>query len=212
MGLKILQRKRVPRFTITGDGLPGDPVNLALTGTLRAASRRLRRGRLGGGGPAGLASSWRMVRAFVLNKPLPDRAVQHALPLRARPGHRLPEGDRRQPAQAPSRPLLGAEPRARASRPSRRRASGSTPTGPPEDERVLWVGAGTRDTGLLAHLADLPDHARHRCRHQCGARLHRRRVEQVRGHRRRDLYQTGDHWRPSMSITTSPTARSPWRR
>ena len=26
MGLKILQRKRVPRFSVTGDGLPGDPV------------------------------------------------------------------------------------------------------------------------------------------------------------------------------------------
>jgi hypothetical protein len=25
MGLKILQRKSVPSFTITGDGLPGDP-------------------------------------------------------------------------------------------------------------------------------------------------------------------------------------------
>jgi xanthine/uracil/vitamin C permease (AzgA family) len=35
MGLKILQRKRVPRFTITGDGLPGDPVNLVVTGTLQ---------------------------------------------------------------------------------------------------------------------------------------------------------------------------------
>ena len=35
MGLKALQRKRVPRFTITGDGLPGDPVNLVLTGTLQ---------------------------------------------------------------------------------------------------------------------------------------------------------------------------------
>lgn len=34
MGLKILQRKRVPRYTITGDGLPGDPVNLVLTGTV----------------------------------------------------------------------------------------------------------------------------------------------------------------------------------
>jgi len=32
IGLKILQRKLVP-FTITGDGLPGDPVNLALIGT-----------------------------------------------------------------------------------------------------------------------------------------------------------------------------------
>jgi hypothetical protein len=35
MSLKILQRQRVPRFTITGDGLPGDPVNLVLTGTLQ---------------------------------------------------------------------------------------------------------------------------------------------------------------------------------
>ena len=40
MGLKILQHQRVPSFTVTGDGLPGDPVNLALAGTfgqLRAA-------------------------------------------------------------------------------------------------------------------------------------------------------------------------------
>jgi hypothetical protein len=34
MGLKALQRKRVPRYTVTGDGLPGDPVNLALIGNL----------------------------------------------------------------------------------------------------------------------------------------------------------------------------------
>jgi hypothetical protein len=33
--LKSFPRKRVPRFTITGDGLPGDPVNLVLTGTLK---------------------------------------------------------------------------------------------------------------------------------------------------------------------------------
>src|SRR6516225_628866 len=32
--LKVLQRKHVPRYTITGDGLPGDPVNLALIGGL----------------------------------------------------------------------------------------------------------------------------------------------------------------------------------
>jgi len=34
LGLKILQRKLVPSYTVTGDGLPGDPVNLALVGTL----------------------------------------------------------------------------------------------------------------------------------------------------------------------------------
>src|SRR5580704_9011786 len=35
MGLKILQSKRVPSYTITGDGLPGDPVNVVLVGTQR---------------------------------------------------------------------------------------------------------------------------------------------------------------------------------
>ena len=34
MGLKVLQHRRVPRYTITGDGLPGDPVNVVLVGTL----------------------------------------------------------------------------------------------------------------------------------------------------------------------------------
>jgi hypothetical protein len=36
MGLKVLQHRHVPRYTITGDGLPGDPVNLALIGRLDA--------------------------------------------------------------------------------------------------------------------------------------------------------------------------------
>ena len=71
MALKILQRKSVPSFTLTGDGLPGDPVNLALIGEfekLRAAFARpagRRRTR------SGSVSSWRMVVAFVFNRPYP---------------------------------------------------------------------------------------------------------------------------------------------
>src|SRR6202007_3039530 len=71
MGLKILQSKRVPSYTITGDGLPGDPVNVVLAGTLEQL-----RGAFAALGWAeadrlGLASSWGMVRAFVLNTPYP---------------------------------------------------------------------------------------------------------------------------------------------
>ena len=33
VGLKILQRKHVPRYTVTGDGLPGNLVNPVPTGT-----------------------------------------------------------------------------------------------------------------------------------------------------------------------------------
>jgi len=71
MGLKILQRQRVPSFTITGDGLPGDPVNLALTGTLRQLHTAFATAGWSEADQLGLASSWRMIRAFVLNSPYP---------------------------------------------------------------------------------------------------------------------------------------------
>ena len=44
IGLRILQRGRVPSYTTTGDGLPGDPVNLALIGTIRQLHQALRIG------------------------------------------------------------------------------------------------------------------------------------------------------------------------
>src|SRR5438876_8872024 len=71
LGLKIVQRKRVPGYTITGDGLPGDPVNVALVGTLqqlRSAFAILGWSEADRLGPA---SSWRMIRAFVFNSPYP---------------------------------------------------------------------------------------------------------------------------------------------
>ena len=71
MGLKILQRKRVPSFTITGDGLPGDPVNLALIGTLHQLRTAFATAGWSEADRLGPASSWRMVRAFVLNSPYP---------------------------------------------------------------------------------------------------------------------------------------------
>ena len=71
MSLKILQRKRVPRFTITGDGLPGDPVNLVLTGTLQQLNAAFKLAGWSQAGRLGLASSWRMIRAFVFNSPYP---------------------------------------------------------------------------------------------------------------------------------------------
>ena len=71
MGLKVLQRKRVPRFTITWDGLPGDPVNLVLTGTLQQLNAAFKLAGWSQADRLGLASSWRMIRAFVFNSPYP---------------------------------------------------------------------------------------------------------------------------------------------
>jgi hypothetical protein len=147
ISLKILQRKHVPRYTITGDGLPGDPVNLVLEGTLQ----QLRAGfAIAGWAEADrltLASAWRMVRAFMLNSPYPtapfstlylfgrgqDIGFQKAIDNGPRKRHHI-----------------------RFWALSLTRAQATLGTAdlwlnthrPPDREHVYWVGAGTKDTGF----------------------------------------------------------------
>ena len=147
LSLKILQRKRVPSFTVTGDGLAGDPVNVALIGTLpqlRSAFATL------GWSEAdrlGLASSWGMIRAFVLNSPYPtapfstlylfgrgqDVGFQRAIDNSPRKRHHI---------------RFWALSLTRAQDTWGAAGFWLNTDRPPENERVLWVGAGTRDTGL----------------------------------------------------------------
>ena len=159
LGLKILQRKLVPSYTVTGDGLPGDPVNLALVGTLH----RLRAafGALGWAeaDPLGLASSWGMVRAFVFNAPYPtapfstlylfgrgqDIGFQKAIDDSPRKRHHI-RFWALDPAHAEEN-WSAADFWKSSERPG-------------DDKRVVWVGAGTRDTGLsLTRLSFQITHA-----------------------------------------------------
>ena len=71
LGLKILQRKHVPSYTITGDGLPGDPVNVSLVGTLQQLRAAFAGLSWSEADRLSLASSWGMTRAFVFNSPYP---------------------------------------------------------------------------------------------------------------------------------------------
>jgi hypothetical protein len=147
MGLKILQRKRVPSFTITGDGLPGDPVNLVLVGTLGQLRAAFATAGWSDADRLGLASSWRMVRAFVFNSPYPtapfstlylfgrgqDIGFQKAIDDSPRKRHHI-----------------------RFWALSLARAEGTVGTAgfwlntdrPLDNARVFWVGAGTKDTGF----------------------------------------------------------------
>jgi hypothetical protein len=159
MGLKIAKRGRVPRYTITGDGMPGDPVNLVLNGTfaqLRSAFATL------GWAEAdrlGLKSSIGMARSFVFNKPYPT-APFSTLYLFGRGqdiGFQKPIGDS---------PRKRHHVRFWALSLAYARATVGTPgfwlntDRPPEGERVLWVGAGTRDTGFgLTNLTFQITHA-----------------------------------------------------
>lgn len=147
MGLKILQRQHVPRYTITGDGLPGDPVNLVLIGTLQqlrsafAAAGWMEADRLG------LASSWRMIRAFVFNSSYPsapfstlhlfgrgqDIGFEKAIDDSPRKRHHI---------RFWALNLAYAEDTVGTA------AFWLNADRPPDDASVLWVGAGTRDTGF----------------------------------------------------------------
>ena len=147
MSLKILQRKSVPSFTLTGDGFPGDPVNLVLMGEFS----KLRAAFLAAGwteaDPLNLRSSWRMVVTFVLNRPYPtapfstlylygrgqDVGFQKAIDDSPRKRHHIRFWALSlQRAQA----VLGT-------------ASFWLNTDrPPDHTKVFWIGAGTKDTGF----------------------------------------------------------------
>jgi hypothetical protein len=146
-GLKIVQHEHVPRYTLTGDGLPGDPVNLALIGTFQQLRTAFAAAGWSEAERLGVASSWRMVRAFVFNSPYrtapfstlylfgrgQDIGFQRAIDNSPRKRHHV-----------------------RFWALSLERAGDTLGTAsfwlntdrPPEEARVLWVGAGTRDTGF----------------------------------------------------------------
>jgi hypothetical protein len=65
IGLRILQRGRVPSYTITGDGLPGDPVNLVLIGKKSQLRSAFAAAGWSEADALGLSSSSRMVRRLL---------------------------------------------------------------------------------------------------------------------------------------------------
>ena len=159
VGLKILQRKRVPSYTVTGDGLPGDPVNIALVGTLQQL--RVAFASLGWSEAdrLSLASSWGMIRAFVFNRSYPtapfstlylfgrgqDIGFQKAIDNSPRKRHHIRFWAL---SQTRARDTWGAA------------GFWLNTERPSDSERALWIGAGTRDTGLsLTRLSFQITHA-----------------------------------------------------
>jgi len=147
MGLKVLQRKRVPRFTITGDGLPGDPINVVLIGTQQQLHAAFAIAGWSEADRLGVASSWRMVRAFVLNSPYPtapfstlylygrgqDVGFQKAIDNSPRKRHHIRFWAL---SLARAEDIVGVA------------DFWLNTDRPPDSEHVLWVGAGTKDTGF----------------------------------------------------------------
>jgi len=146
LGLAILHRKRVPSYTMTGDGLPGDPVNLVLVGTLTQLRAAFAAAGWSEADRLNLTSTWRMVKAFLFNSPYPhapfstlylfgrgqDIGFQKCLGNSPRRRHHV----RFWALSAAHETSLGKARFWRSAKP------------PLSDARVLWVGAGTKDTGF----------------------------------------------------------------
>jgi len=147
MGLKILQRKHVPRFTITGDGLPGDPVNLVLTGTLQELRAAFTRAGWSEADRSGVASSLRMVRAFVLNAPYATAPFSTLYLF----GRGQDVGFQKCIDDSPRRRhhvRFWALSLAHAEADLGKASFWLNTDRPPEAACVHWIGAGTRDTGI----------------------------------------------------------------
>lgn len=147
MGLKALQRKAVPAFTVTSDGFPGDPVNLVLQGDFSALRKAFARAGWTEADPLGIVSSWRMAASFVLNRAYP-KAPFSTLYLFGRKqdiGFQKPIGGSPRKRHHIRFWALAAE---REDEPMNDPAFWLNTDRPALDQPALWVGAGTRDTGF----------------------------------------------------------------
>jgi hypothetical protein len=147
MGLKILQRKRVPSYTTTTDGFPGDPVNLVLIGTVTQLHEAFAKCGWSIADKLGFVSGARMAQSFVFNKPYPT-APFSTLYLFGRGqdrGFQKPIGDsprKRHHVRFWALSLEHAEVALSSS------DFWLNTDRPPLDVPVLWIGAATKDTGF----------------------------------------------------------------
>ncbi|MGH1575021.1 LssY C-terminal domain-containing protein [Methylobacterium sp. P31] len=159
LGARILNRGSIPSYTLTGDGLPGDPVNLALIGTSDELRRAFIRAGWTQADPLGIGSAWKMACAFVLNRPYPSA-----------PFSTLYLFDRGQ--DVGFQRSIGNSPRKRLHVRfwgiSIERAEATLDTvafwlassRPADTERALWIGAATKDIGFsLTRLSFQITHA-----------------------------------------------------
>lgn len=159
LGTRILNRGSIPAYTLTGDGLPGDPVNLALIGTADELRRAFIRAGWTQADPLGIVSSLKMTCAFVLNRPYPSA-----------PFSTLYLFDRGQ--DIGFQRSIGNSPRKRHHVRfwgiSIERAEATLDTvafwlassRPADTERTLWIGAATKDIGFsLTRLSFQITHA-----------------------------------------------------
>lgn len=145
--MRLLRKGDVAAYSTTPDGLPGDPVNLALVGTLpqlRAAFETI------GWTEAdalGVRSSIRMARAFVFSEPYPAAPFSTLFLFGRRQdiGLQKPIGD--SPRKRDHVRFWGV-PVERVKESLGQETFWRPAEAPGPNDVALWVGAATRDTGF----------------------------------------------------------------
>lgn len=159
MGLKVLHRKLIPSYTTTGDGLPGDPVNLVLIGTLQQLRDAFATAGWSTADGLRIATSWRMIRAFVLNSPYPTAPFSTLYLFGRRQDIGFQQPINNSPRQR-HHVRFWALSLARSEDDMTAASFWLNTDKPLTNQPVLWVGAGTRDTGIsLARLTLQVTHA-----------------------------------------------------
>ncbi|MCM2502660.1 LssY C-terminal domain-containing protein [Aureimonas altamirensis] len=142
----LTRGNRIPRVTRAGDGIPADPVNIVLAGSLA----QLKSGFAGAGwveaDPLTLRTSWRMIVSFVADRPYPSAPFSPLFLF----GRRQDIGFQEDVGGSPRKRhhvrfwAAEAEPQfdaVAAAFWSRRNAVSA-------DRAQVWVGAGTQDLGF----------------------------------------------------------------
>ena len=146
-GAHLLKRGRVPTYTLTGDGLPGDPVNVAFVGAFGDLRAAFTKAGWREADALSFKSSLLMVQSFLMNRPYPTApfSTLYLFDRAQDVGFQLPIGDSpRKRHHVRFWGLSVAEALALRDQPEFWRPSQR----PGENEAALWVGAATRDTGI----------------------------------------------------------------
>jgi hypothetical protein len=147
LGLKVLHRGVIPRYTVAADGLPGDPVNVVLIGTLQQLREAFAAAGWSTADGLGIASSLRMIRAFLMSSAYPTAPFStfYLFGRRQDIGFQEPiDGSPRKRHHI----RFWALGLAHSDDDMSSAGFWLNTDKPSPDERVLWVGAGTRDTGI----------------------------------------------------------------
>lgn len=182
LGARILNRGRVPSYTLTGDGLPGDPVNLALIGSLDGLRRAFLQADWTQADRLTIASSWKMGCAFVLNRPYPSApfSTLYLFDRGQDVGFQLSIDD--SPRKRHHVRFWGISIE-RAEETLDTLAFWLASSRPGNTERALWIGAATKDVGFsLTRLSFQITHADRR-KYKRRARVSRPRAHGARWHR-----------------------------